>query len=180
MAIAICPTLMACESPSITEVRRGAVILTRARSLSGSSPTRLATNFSPSSNCTAIFSALWTTWLLVRMNPSGVKTKPEPLPCASRPRRPDWRIWPVRRARWGTQSHTAAQCEPGESAPARQYSLGGAYRADEIMDSQANHRAGLVRGILVCSPAGARHASPLQTHGKPKPAITSRLDQEAP
>ena len=33
--------------------------------------------------------ALWTTWLFVRMNPSGVKTKPEPvhIPCPRNRRR---------------------------------------------------------------------------------------------
>ena len=36
--------------------------------------------FRPSARVTSILSALCTTWLLVRMKPSGVKMKPEPLP----------------------------------------------------------------------------------------------------
>jgi len=32
---------------------------------------------------TSIFDAPWTTWLFVRTKPSGVNTKPEPLPVTS-------------------------------------------------------------------------------------------------
>src|SRR5690242_19304281 len=61
-----------------------------ARSVPGSSPTRSAWTRWPSANATSRRVALWTTWLFVRTNPSGVNTKPEPLPgtsLAGRPRR---------------------------------------------------------------------------------------------
>ena len=95
IAIASWPTRIFSESP------RGAVISLpeemrmTATSVPGSSPTIVASNRRPSLRVTAILSAPWTTWLLVRTKPSGVKTKPEPLPLASRRPRagapPGWR-----------------------------------------------------------------------------------------
>src|SRR6266496_4721166 len=55
-----------------------------ARSVSGSSPVNCAGYSRPSGKFTVIEFAECTTWLLVRMNPSGVIMKPEPLPLSSR------------------------------------------------------------------------------------------------
>ena len=54
-----------------------------ARSVSGSSPTRWRRSLRPSSSVTVMRFAPLTTWLLVSTKPSGVSTKPEPLPTAS-------------------------------------------------------------------------------------------------
>ena len=58
-----------------------------ARSVCGSLPTTLAVQRVPSISVTSIDDAPVTTWLFVRMKPSGVKRKPEPPPRCS-PRRP--------------------------------------------------------------------------------------------
>jgi hypothetical protein len=50
-----------------------------ARSLCGSSPTSSAAARVPSCRVTSTLFAPLTTWLLVRMKPSGVKMKPDPL-----------------------------------------------------------------------------------------------------
>ena len=58
-----------------------------ARSVSGSSPMRSAGKLAAvGERDVECSSAPWTTWLLVRMRPSGVKTNPEP--CPPSPRRP--------------------------------------------------------------------------------------------
>src|SRR6266545_3793530 len=51
-----------------------------AKSVSGSVPTRCASGRRPSASVTSIRSAPCTTWLLVRIKPSGVMMKPDPLP----------------------------------------------------------------------------------------------------
>src|SRR6266851_748872 len=88
MATTNCPTRTLCESPRRTAWRTGASTRNSARSVSGSSPTSVAVKSPPSSRSTRIASDSCTTWLLVRMNPSGVKTNPEPLPPPSLPRLP--------------------------------------------------------------------------------------------
>src|SRR6266516_4288565 len=55
-----------------------------ARSVSGSSPISRPAYSRPSGKLTAICVASWTTWLLVKMNPSRAITNPEPLPPISR------------------------------------------------------------------------------------------------
>ena len=53
---------------------------TTATSVQASSPTTCAAAARPSVSVTSRPAAPCTTWLLVMMKPSGVKTKPEPLP----------------------------------------------------------------------------------------------------
>ena len=55
-----------------------------ARSVSGSSPISRPGYSRPSGKLTVICVASCTTWLLVKMNPSGAITNPEPLPPISR------------------------------------------------------------------------------------------------
>ena len=55
---------------------------TTARSVSGSAPTRRASNWRPSARVAVSCSLSATTWLLVRTKPSGVKMKPEAAPSA--------------------------------------------------------------------------------------------------
>src|SRR5262249_10764092 len=58
-----------------------------ARSVSGSSPIKRASKLRPSESVTPSLLAPCTTWLLVKIKPSGVNTKPEPLPRNSAGRR---------------------------------------------------------------------------------------------
>ena len=58
-----------------------------ARSVSGSSPIKRASKLRPSESVTPSLVAPCTTWLLVKIKPSGVKTNPEPLPRTSAGRR---------------------------------------------------------------------------------------------
>ena len=68
------------ESPRRTAGRSGAWRRITARSVSGSSPASRAGRERPSGSRTSILRAPCTTWLFVRANPSGVRTKPEPEP----------------------------------------------------------------------------------------------------
>ena len=83
MAITSWPTRSADESPSSALGRPVSCTRTTARSLCGSSPTGAATSSRPSWSRISIRSAGLTTWLLVRMYPSGVMMTPLPAPCIS-------------------------------------------------------------------------------------------------
>ncbi len=63
-----------------TAGRVSAWMRTTAMSVSGSRPTTLAAWVSPSGRMTRQAVPPSTTWLLVTMKPSGVSTKPDPLP----------------------------------------------------------------------------------------------------
>ncbi len=81
MATTCSPTLRLPESPSRAGFRPLAPwSLIRARSLSGSVPTIFAGYFLPSFIVTWISEAPLTTWLLVAISPSAVRTTPEPVP----------------------------------------------------------------------------------------------------
>ena len=80
MAITSWPTRIAEESPSGAATRSSPEMRTTARSVSGSAPTRCASNCRPSASVAVSVWASATTWLLVRMKPSGVKMKPEAAP----------------------------------------------------------------------------------------------------
>ena len=79
MAITQSPTLAASESPSVAAASSFCgTTFTTARSVSGSRPRTFAGNSSPVLVVTLTLRAFSTTWLLVRMNPSGLITTPEP------------------------------------------------------------------------------------------------------
>jgi hypothetical protein len=86
MAIATWPTRTRRDSPSVAGTTPSAASRTTARSVSGSSPTRVAGTRRPSARTAEILAAPCTTWLFVSAKPSVVNTKPEPEPSA-RPRR---------------------------------------------------------------------------------------------
>ena len=67
MASTMSPTRSASARPNVMTGSPLASTLSSARSLSGSAPTSRASNWRPSASATAISSAAWTTWLLVRM-----------------------------------------------------------------------------------------------------------------
>ena len=85
MAITSWPTCKVEESPKATGDKPEASARMTAMSVSGSSPMMRASWRAPSEKTTWIWLASWTTWLLVTMKPSGVMTKPEPLPWAGFP-----------------------------------------------------------------------------------------------
>src|SRR5467141_912261 len=88
IAIAICPTRTVRESPSVAHGRDptlAASMRTTARSVSASWPTRSAAVDVPSDMTTASGPEPATTWLLVRIRPSGVKITPEPPPPNTHP-----------------------------------------------------------------------------------------------
>ncbi len=74
------PTRNCRESPSRANAEASPSRRSTARSVSGSSPTRVAPRLRPSGNAASILRASLTTWLLVRTYASGVKTTPEPAP----------------------------------------------------------------------------------------------------
>ncbi len=82
MATAIWPTRTPALSASRTCGSGSVAGSTRitARSVSGSVPTTRAGSARASCSVTSSSRAPRTTWLFVRMNPSGAMTKPEPLP----------------------------------------------------------------------------------------------------
>jgi hypothetical protein len=80
MATTSCPTRILRESPTFALRRMGASIRNSAKSVSGSSPISWALKSPESGVDTVIFSPPWTTWLFVKMKPSGVKMNPDPLP----------------------------------------------------------------------------------------------------
>ena len=80
MAITSWPTRIAEESPSGAATRSSPEMRTTARSVSGSAPTRRASNCRPSARVAVTVAASATAWLVVRMKPSGVKMKPEAAP----------------------------------------------------------------------------------------------------
>ena len=77
MATTSWPTLTASEFPNGAYGRPAPSIWSTARSVWGSSPATRAWNWDPSWRVTPMPFVPWTTWLFVRMNPSGVKMKPE-------------------------------------------------------------------------------------------------------
>jgi hypothetical protein len=86
MATTSCPGRRERDVPRGAACRPWAFTRTTARSVLGSSPTIWAPRRLPSLSVTSTRSAPFTTWLFVRMNPSGVKRKPDPVPArASRP-----------------------------------------------------------------------------------------------
>jgi hypothetical protein len=87
IATTIWPARRAPDSPRGAAVRSGARMRTTARSVCGSSPIRAPWNRRPPVRVTSMSAAPWTTWLLVRMKPSGVKRKPDPPPRPCRPER---------------------------------------------------------------------------------------------
>src|SRR5438094_760504 len=84
IAMTSCPTRSAPESPSSARAREGGSTRITATSVSGSSPTSSARSRRPSAKAASIRVASCTTWLFVRMKPSGVNTNPEPWPGSSR------------------------------------------------------------------------------------------------
>src|SRR5439155_9740866 len=80
IAIATCPTRTPRESPNVAQGSAVPSIRMTARSVSVSCPTTSARLEWPSGMTTARGPASATTWLLVRMRPSGVKRTPEPPP----------------------------------------------------------------------------------------------------
>src|SRR5207249_5814052 len=86
MAIATWPTRTDRESPSVAHGNDSPwddTTRTTARSVSASAPTRSANIDRPSGIATVTRPGRSTTWLLVRMRPSGVKQTPEPPPCST-------------------------------------------------------------------------------------------------
>ena len=87
MAMASCPTRRRSELPSSTAGNcppKLPCTRTTARSVRGSVPTTSAAKVRPSGRLASSCRACSTTWLLVRMYPSGVITKPEPAPRTSK------------------------------------------------------------------------------------------------
>src|SRR5437879_1021178 len=134
MAMTTCPTRSAAESPSGAATRDEASTRRIARSVSGSSPISSARRRRPSAKATSVLVAPCATWLLVRMNPSGVKTNPEPPP-------------PPRRRLWTSTLTTAGAMRSTTPLTAREYA------------SSSSASAGPVNGPGDCDGADPPSAS---------------------
>jgi hypothetical protein len=195
MAMAICPTRNFWESPSSAAWRCGSSkcgssIRMTARSFAGSSPISDARIRRPSVVVIAMRDASCTTWLFVRISPSGVKINPEPPPCCSR-RSPDRdRPGVLSGKDWCTSMCTTdgrirstaelTDCEYASSREASRLSVSGVSRAGDVRPTSALSTPGVPmfflnsRFILLIDDNRSRLDSEQGAEAM-KPAIDGRL-----
>jgi len=80
IAMAVCPTWTAEESPSVAAGSPVASTFTIAKSVRVSTPFTVPSNWRPSARITVTVLAVLTTWWLVRIQPSELMMMPEPVP----------------------------------------------------------------------------------------------------